>query len=459
VAELYDVVVIGAGPSGMAAAAEAGATGLRVALIDQQARVGGAYWRHEAAHAALDETGMHHDWTTFRRLQSRLEGVHHLASHAVWSVDREDGALVVRATRGEVERAPVRLTSQHVVVATGAHERVVPFRGWTLPGVMTAGGGQGLVRGTGVVPGRRVLLAGTGPLLLVVADTMLRAGVEVVAVAERGHPLGYGLRPSSWSGAASRSREAAAYVRSLAAQRVPFHAGYRVVSAEGTDRVERVTLASRRGRRREYDVDALLVSDGFTPQLELLVQAGARTRTDDDGSLVVAVDAGQRTNVPGLLATGELTGVGGASLAILEGYVAGRTITGREVDTTVHRRIAVHRRFARAMHAVHAVDPSAVAELPDDELVCRCEEVSAGQIRAACRDLGADDPRTAKLMTRAGMGLCQGRTCGRTVAELVAVASGRPTGPDDAPRWAGRLPATPVTLDALAGEAKSADEA
>jgi len=458
VAERYDVVVIGAGPSGMAAAAEASATGLRVALVDQQARVGGAYWRHEPAHAALDDTGMHHDWATFRRLLARLDAVDQLASHAVWSVDHADGGFVVRATHGEVARTPVRLDANHVVVATGAHERVVPFRGWTLPGVMTAGGGQGLVKGTGVAPGRRVVLAGTGPLLLVVADTMLRAGVDVVAVTERGHPLGYGLRPSSWSGAASRSREAATYVRNLAAHRVPFHAGYRVMAAEGTDHVERVVLESRRGRRREYDVDALLVSDGFTPQLELLVQAGAGTRTDDDGSLVVTVDVGQRTSVPGLLATGEVTGVGGASSAILEGYVAGRSITGRDVDPALLDRLAVHRRFARVMHAVHAVDPSTVAELPDDEIVCRCEEVTAGRIRAACRDLGADDPRAAKLMTRAGMGLCQGRTCGRTVADLVALTSGRPVDPDDAPRWAGRLPATPVTLAALAQEAAGVDQ-
>ena len=458
-AERYDVIVVGAGPSGMAAAAEASATGLRVALVDQQARVGGAYWRHRPEHAEADVTGLHHDWATFRRLLARLDAVDVLTSHAVWSVDRDDDRFTVRATRGEVERAPVRLDATHLVVASGALERVQPFRGWTLPGVMTAGGAQALVKGTGVAPGTRVLLAGTGPLLLVVADTLLRAGVDVVAVAEAGHPFGYGLRPSSWSGVVSRSREAATYVRTLASHRVPFHAGYRVVAAEGLDRVEHVTIESRRRRRRDYDVDALLVSDGFTPQLELLVQAGAQTRVDDDGSLVVAVDVGQRTDVPGLLATGEVTGVGGASLAMLEGYAAGRTIVGREVAPALLERIAVHRRFARAMHAVHGVDPASIAALPDDEIVCRCEEVTAGRIRTACRTLGVDDARGAKLMTRAGMGMCQGRVCGRAVADLVAVASGRPADPDDALRWAGRLPAVPVTLAALAQDAVPGDEA
>lgn len=448
----YDVIVIGAGPSGMAAAAQARAGGLSVALVDQQPRTGGAYWRHRPQDADAERSEAHHDWATFRLISARLDGVDHLTEHAVWAVERLDDGFVVRATHGETARRPVRLESTSVVVATGAHERVVPFRGWTLPGVMTAGGAQALLKGTGVAPGRRVLLAGSGPLLLVVADGLLRAGVEVVAVAESGHPTTYGLRPSSWSGLLSRTGEAVAYTRTLAEHRVPYHAGYRVIEASGDGRVERAVIASRRGRRREYDLDAVLVSHGFTPQLELLVEAGAATRLDGDGSLVVAVDAEQRTSVPGLLATGEVTGVGGASLAILEGYVAGRALAGAAVTPSLHERIAVHRRFARAMHAVHRQPAGALADLPDDVLVCRCEEVSAGTIRAACRDLGVDDPRSAKLMTRAGMGLCQGRMCGRAVGELVAVASGRPTTDDAALRWAGRLPALPVTLDQLASD-------
>ncbi|MFN8157367.1 MAG: FAD-dependent oxidoreductase [Candidatus Nanopelagicales bacterium] len=446
----YDVVVVGAGPSGMAAAAQAHAGGLSVALVDQQPRTGGAYWRHRPQDADAERSDAHHDWTTFRRITERLDGVDHLMSHAVWAIERVDDGFVVRATHGEIARRPVRLEATSVVVATGAHERVVPFRGWTLPGVMAAGGGQALLKGAGVVPGRRVLLAGSGPLLLVVADGLLRAGVDVVAVAESGHPTTYGLRPSSWSGLVSRAGEAAAYTRALAQHRVPYHAGYRVIEASGNERVERAVIASRGGKRREYDVDALLVSHGFTPQLELLVDAGAATRVDGDGSLVVTVDDEQRTSVPGLLATGEVTGVGGASLAILEGYVAGRALAGASITPSLHERIAVHRRFAQAMHAVHRTPAGALADLSDDVLVCRCEEVSAGTLRRACRDLGVDDARSAKLMTRAGMGLCQGRMCGRAVSDLVAVASGRPATDDAAERWAARLPALPVTLDQLA---------
>ena len=454
----YDVVVIGAGPSGIASAVEAAAGGLRVALLDQNARVGGSYWRHSPEH--LDELAtvpLHHDWTTFRRLHTRLQTVDVRTEHTVWALERRELGFRVRALRGEVERAAVVLDATSVVVATGTHDRVAPFEGWTLPGVMGAGGAQALLKGSLVAPGDRVALAGTGPLLLVVADGLLRSGVEVAAVAESGHPTKYGLHPTAWSGLASRSREAAAYTATLAKHRVPYLAGWGIRAAHGTDRVESVTFATRRGRTKHYDVDALLVSHGFTPQLELLLALEPDTRVDGDGSVVVVVDDQQRTSVPGLLATGEVTGVGGASLAILEGYVAGRALTDRAVDPAVLTRISVHRRFARTMHAVHMPRGDWARDLPDHELVCRCEEVTVGEVRAACRELGVDDVRGAKLMTRAGMGLCQGRMCGRAVTDLVAEASGREPDGGDSVRAAARLPATPVPLAVLAAEDLSGD--
>jgi thioredoxin reductase len=433
---------------------EAAAGGLRVALLDQAARVGGASWRHNPEHLDdLADVPLHHDWTTFRRLLTRLQTVDVLTEHTVWALERGEIGFTVRALRGEIERAAVVLDTTSVVVATGAHDRVMPFVGWTLPGVMGAGGAQALLKGSLVTPGRRVALAGTGPLLLVVADGLLRSGVDVVAVAESGHPTKYGLHPTSWSGLTSRSREAAAYAATLARHRVRYLAGWSVRAAHGIDRVESVTLATRRGRTRTYDVDALLVSHGFTPQLELLLALEPETQVDADGSLVVVVDAQQRTTVPGLLATGEVTGVGGASLAILEGYIAGRALTDRAVDPAVLTRVDVHRRFARSMHAVHAPRGEWARDLPDAELVCRCEEVTAGEVRDACRELGVDDVRGAKLMTRAGMGLCQGRMCGRAVNDLVAATTGRDPDQDEAVRAGGRLPATPVPLSVLAREA------
>jgi NADPH-dependent 2,4-dienoyl-CoA reductase/sulfur reductase-like enzyme len=461
--EPYDLAVVGAGPAGLACAVEAATSGLRVAVLDQQTRVGGAFYRHSAAHKGAGRpAALHHDWDTFTRLRTRFDEhvatsrIDHLGQHAVWAIEP---GFTVHALRGERERAAVRIDAAQVMVASGAYDRTIPFPGWTLPGVMTAGGAQALLKGSLVTPPGPVVVAGTGPLLLVVAAGLLDVGVEMTAVVEGSHPLRYLTKPSGWRGAAGRGPETAAYVGALARHRVPYLAGHHVVAAHGEGRVERVEVTGGliRTRVRTFDCATLLVSHGFTPQLELLVQLGARTRIDTDGSLVVEVDRAQRTSTPGLLAAGEVTGVGGAALALLEGLVAGRTSAGLDVPDEVRRRIAVQRDFAAAMHRVHQVTDSWTSRVTDDTIVCRCEEVTAGQLRAACHDLGASDGRAAKLLTRTGMGLCQGRTCGRAVEELVSGAAGPTRGGgslrdiEARTRASARTPAQPVPLSALAG--------
>lgn len=454
--EPYDLAIVGAGPAGLAAAVEAAAAGLRVALLDQQPRLGGAYYRHSVGHLRAARPGaLHHDWDTFERLRARLRRyaragrIDHLAQHAVWAIEP---GFRLHALHGERDRVPVSIAAGQVVVAAGAYDRTVPFPGSTLPGVMTAGGAQALLKGSLVTPPGRVVVAGTGPLLLVVAAGLVQVGADVRAVVESAHPTRYLTHPSGWRGALYRGGEAGSYAAALARAQVPYLAGHRVVAALGTHELRAVEVAGglvRRGVRR-IDCDTLLTSHGFTPQLELLLQLGAATHVDLDGSLVADTDVTARTSVPGVLAAGEVTGVGGAALALLEGLVAGRSAAGVPVEPQVQERIAVHRRFAAAMHRVHRVD-GWVQHVTEDTLVCRCEEVTAGALRAACRDLGATDARAAKLMTRAGMGLCQGRTCGRAVAELLATETGVPPDPAEVRRAGARTPALPVPLAALAG--------
>ena len=458
----YDLTVVGAGPAGLACAVEAASGGLRVAVLDQQLRVGGAFYRHSQEHArATRPAALHHDWATFVNLQARFDDhrntgkIEYLAQHAVWAIEP---GFTVHALRGERERAAARVSADRVVVAAGAYDRTVPFPGWTLPGVMTAGGGQALLKGSLVAPAGPVLVAGTGPLLLVVAAGLLKVGVEVSAVVEAAHPLRYLGKPSGWRGVVDRSREVTEHVTTLVRHRVPYLAGHRVVEARSVGGRLAVDVTGRlvRPRRRTFEIGTLLVSHGFTPQMELLLGLGARSRLDTDGSLVVEVDQAQRTSVPGLLAAGEVTGVGGASLALLEGLVAGRTVAGSPIPDAVMARIGAHRGFADAMHRVHRVPDDWTSSVTDDTVVCRCEEVTAGQVRTACRDLGATDVRTVKLLTRAGMGLCQGRTCGRAVDELVrattgaAPARGSLAEVRDSARATGRMPGQPVPLSALA---------
>ena len=458
----YDLAVVGAGPAGLACAVEAATAGLRVAVLDQQPRIGGAFYRHSQAHAGAARPGaLHHDWATFETLLARFDDhrdagrIDHLDRHSVWAIEP---GFTIHAMSGERERAAARVSADQVVVAAGAYDRTVPFPGWTLPGVMTAGGAQALLKGSLVAPPGPVLVAGSGPLLLVVAAGLLKVGVDVSAVVESSHPLRYLTKPSGWRGVADRGREATEHVTTLARHRVPYLAGHRVVEARsaGGQLAVDVTGGLVRPRRRTFEVGALLVSHGFTPQLELLLGLDARSRVDTDGSLVVEVDKEQRTSVPGLLAAGEVTGVGGASLALLEGLVAGRAAAGLAPPDGVAARIAAHRAFADAMHRVHRITDDWTSSVTDDTVVCRCEEVTAGQVRAACRDLGASQGRSVKLLTRAEMGLCQGRTCSRAVDELVRAATG--TAPadgsladsQDSARAAARTPGQPVPLSVLA---------
>jgi len=452
---MRDVAVIGAGPAGLAAAVTAAAAGLDVALLDAGRRPGGQYYRHHAA-----ETGeSHHGWAAFTRLRDRLDRLDHLPVHRVWHVEP---GFTVHAVAGDRDERPARVEARILIIATGAHDRSLPFPGWDLPGVLTAGGAQALVKGDRVTPGSRMVVAGTGPFLLPTATGLAGAGATVAGVFETGRPYAFAPHVARHP---DKALEAAGYAMALARHRIPYRTGHAVVEAHGHDRVEAVTVA-RLDRDRspvsEYrlECDALAVGHGFTPQLEIPLQLGCATRVDADGSLVAAVDAAQRTTVPGVYAAGETTGVGGAQLSLVEGELAGlaaaTALTGTAPSSRAHlRRLVARRRrlraFAAALHRAFPVPDGWTDRLRDDTLVCRCEEVTVGGLTEAIA-LGATDPRAAKLLSRAGMGRCQGRVCGYATVLLTAAATGRDSDADDLAGLARRPIAQPLRLGHLAAE-------
>lgn len=479
--EPHGLVVVGAGPAGMAAAATALDGGLRVALVDSGAVLGGQFWRHPPLHAqgALPTADLHHGLRAYRALCATLSAHERtrrltlLLNHHVWTTAREEDGFTVHAvdrTRAPEERA-VLLRAPALLVATGAYDRQLPFPGWDLPGVLTAGGLQSLLKGGGVVAGRRVVLGGTGPFLLPVAAALAARGAEVVAVCEAAspsawlrHPVPLLRNPAKWA-------EAARYAGTLARHRVPVRTRTAIVGAEGEEgkegRVAVVRTASldaagspRPGTERRIEADTVGVGWGFVPQLDLLLPLGCELADAGDGTLSAAVDDGQRTTVPGLYTAGETCGVGGAALAVSEGRVAAVSLltdlptpgrpNGRHVAAE-RRAVARHRTFARAMAQAHPVPPAWPAWLTDDTTVCRCEEVTAGAVRSARADDAASDHRQVKQLTRAGMGWCQGRMCGPAVHCLVS-ARDQPYAPAE------RLIATPVTLGALADSGESTSD-
>ncbi|MFJ5303645.1 FAD-dependent oxidoreductase [Streptomyces sp. NPDC088350] len=442
------LAVIGAGPAGLAATVAAAAHGVRVTLLDSAPRPGGQFYRQPAAelHAGRPQA-LHHQWRTWQRLSDSLARhveagrVTHVTDHHVWFVERRlnrrsgtahrggpHGAFTVHALLGPEQEAPVEVYADAVLLATGGYEKVLPFPGWTLPGVLTAGGAQAMLKGTLAVSGRTAVVAGTGPLLLPVATGLAAAGVEVAALVESADPKAFLRRPRALAAQPGKVAEGARYAAQLLCHRVKLLTRHTVVEAHGDERLEAVTVAAldtdgrvRPGTARRIACDTLAVGHGMLPHTDLAETLGCRL----DG-LDVQVDDEQRTDVPGVWAAGETTGIGGAALSLAEGHIAGRSaaarLDGTEPDprswaTAAKSRTAL-REFFAALDTVYA-QPARWADLvTDDTVVCRCEEVTGGAIREAVQGLGAGDVRTVKLLTRAGMGWCQGRMCGPAVAGL-----------------------------------------
>lgn len=421
------VAILGAGPAGLAAAQAALAGGAEVTVLDEGERAGGQFWRH---HDALTDPRMQHQWSRFERLRGALERarVHEQAS--VWHVEA-DGELRVHALIGPADsagRTALAVDADALVIATGAHDRALPVPGWTLPGVITAGAAQALAKRDGVAPGRRTVVAGAGPFLLPVASSIGLAGGTVAEVVEAvdlaAIARGWGRSPWRLAGSAGKAGELVEYLGDLVRHRTPYRFGSAVTRIHGEHAVEAVTVqridADWRpvaGTERTVDCDSVALGHGFTPRLEAAIQAGCAISPER----FVEVDGRQATTAPGVFAAGEVTGIAGADAALAEGAVAGFVAAGGELEDPRLRRILDARRrmhaFAERL-ATHAIRPRWTDWLDDDTIVCRCESVT----RARIAEYAGASSRGMRLATRAGLGACQGRTCGRSVEALVGAS-------------------------------------
>ncbi|KDN19120.1 FAD/NAD(P)-dependent oxidoreductase [Amycolatopsis rifamycinica] len=397
------VVIVGAGPAGLAAAEHALAAGADVTVLDQADAPGGQYHR-----------GASH------RFEALLSRCAWWPESAVWALEGKRVHVLSGPADGANRRRRT-LDPDALVLATGAHDRVLPFPGWQLPGVFTAGAAQALAKGERIAVGRRVLVAGAGPFLLPVAESLVDVGAGVLAVLEA-NPARTVLRGWSWRAAAyaGKAAELARYAGTLARHRVPYRTGRAVIEARGDDRVREAVTARVRadwsvvpGTERVFEVDALCVGHGFAAQPELAVAAGCAL----DGGFVRVGDD-QRTSVAGVFAAGELTGIGGAVAAAAEGAVAGRAAAGRTPGRALLKQRDHARAFARRLTAAHPIGAAWPGWLREDTVVCRCEETTYGDLTSAVANPAAPGPHALKLGTRAGLGPCQGRMCGASVAEL-----------------------------------------
>jgi NADPH-dependent 2,4-dienoyl-CoA reductase/sulfur reductase-like enzyme len=407
-----DVAVVGAGPAGLAAACTAAEAGAAVALLDEAPVPGGQIWRQGPASRPARAA---RQW--IERL--RRSGARHLAGASV--VDAP-GPGTLLAERGG---GALQVTWRALVLATGARELFLPFPGWTLPNVLGIGGAQALLKAGGEFRGKRVVIAGSGPLLLPVAASLARAGARVALVAEQADLASVLRFAAGLLARPTKLVEAAAYRLAFAPS--PLRFGSWPIAARGDDRVREVRLRDARG---EHSVacDVLATSFGLTPSLELPRLVGCAVTRGG-----VVVDGEQRSNVPGVFCAGEPTGVGGSDKAIVEGTIAGLAAADQPVPAALRRRRDRERRFAASLEKAFAPRPELRGLANPETLVCRCEDVPVGRLDPAWT------PRQAKLRARVGMGPCQGRICGAALGFLYGW-----------PVDAVRPPLQPVALETLA---------
>ncbi|WP_329740874.1 FAD/NAD(P)-binding oxidoreductase [Dyella sp. A6] len=420
----YDVLVVGAGPAGLSAARTAAGHGARVGLVDLQPRAGGQVWRHDVAHGAPRAARQAID-------QLSAAGVELLTGTQV--VDAEAGCL-------RLERGDTTFDASYcdLILATGARELLLPFPGWTLPGVTAAGGLQALAKQGFPVSGRRVLIAGSGPLLLAAAATLRRHGAQLLGIVEQA-PRAQVMRLARqlWRWPA-RAMQALQLQLQLAD--VPRYYDSCVTAAQGHGMLESVELQDAAGTTRQLACDLLGVGFGLLPNVELAALLGCAL--DPDGAHQrVRVDAMQRTSTAHIYAVGEACGIGGLHSARLEGAIAAHTACGHatRAQALLEQRDRA-RRFAVELTRSFALQPRVRQLARPDTLVCRCEDVPLGALD------GFGDARAAKLATRCGMGACQGRICGAALAEL-----------GHFPRGHGRPPVFPARLATLAAVSGSCE--
>jgi len=412
--ERYDVLVVGAGPAGLAAAKAAASHGARVGVLDAQPRAGGQVWRHDVRHAPARAA---------RKAMSALDGVDWLVGHQVVATGQQ--RLLV-----EANGKPVSLDYGSLVLATGARELLLPFPGWTLPGVTGAGGLQSLVKQGWPIAGKRVVVAGSGPLLLAAAASLRRHGAQVLGIYEQASSQSihaFARQLLRWPG---RAIQAAKLRAQLAG--VPYHFGSWASVARGGDRLRTIELHGPHGTQT-IACDHLAVGYGLVPNTELASLLGCALGGHGKHPQV-RVDELMHTSVDQVYAAGEACGIGGLATARIEGRIAGLAATGIDAEArTLMTRRGHERRFAALLQQHFSLNPQLYQLATPETLICRCEDVPL----SALDDFA--DAREAKLATRCGMGACQGRICGTALNEL-----GR------FPRESPRSPIFPARLATLA---------
>ena len=432
----FDLVIIGGGPAGIAAASTAASQGLTVALIDERPTLGGQIYKRVGPGfkvKSANEVGK--DYFLGEKLIAELDSSNVELFLETLVATIEDSAVVIARNGKHAEK----LTYKKLLISPGAYDRPVAFPGWTLPGVITAGAAQSLVKTQRVLPGSRIFFAGSGPLALAFPAQLSGYGANIVGIIEAAPRPG--LLKSirillSVAGNLDLMRDAAKYQFHLISNRIPMTYRRIIVSANGKDRVESVTHAKVDknwrvipGSEKTVAVDALCVGYGFFPSIELFRLLGCELAYEESrGGAVVKLDEWGATSVANVFGAGDGTGISGSYVAIARGRLAALKIAfelGKISESSLANLAADFRKtfkrrtkFQSAINNAYEIR-SGIYELADNKtVICRCESVTLENILPVLES--TVDPSVVKAYTRCGMGLCQGRNCQRQISALIA---------------------------------------
>jgi NADPH-dependent 2,4-dienoyl-CoA reductase/sulfur reductase-like enzyme len=457
----YDIAIVGGGFSGILAANILAEHALNVLVVDENINLGGQYLRSHPAQSGANNFVSRLKRFGLQRIKALDESrIRIMTRTEVIGITAERQLLICEAGRRLYTVKP-----EAVLIATGAREKFVPFKGWTLPGVISTGAVQILLKGSGVLPSEDILIGGAGIFPYAVAAEILMKKGRVRAVLDQNHlseklAIAGGLLLEK-----SKIGDGIRTMAKLILSRTPVKFGTRIIEARGEKSLEEVLTVKidRNGRRLPgseiaYPCDCLALGYGFVANIELAQLAGCRLEYDkNQGGWMVRVSEDLETSVSGIFAAGEITGIAGAAKSVTEGQLAALSILlrlGKISPDTFYARSArlkkarkQHLRFAGYFNAQHKIPREVLRSIADETIVCRCEDITMGAIKTAVLD-GCATPDAVKKAVRAGMGICQGRTCAPIIYEVITALKG--TAADHISPLSVRTPLKAVSLKALA---------